>query len=238
MNKVMAITGIFLLALGTQGVANELEELGDIQLIDESAKSSLFQKGPIVGCSDHAKKEELTCSKKPEEVILNKLPTSQQLDDKDLNDEDDTNEIKTQLLTIIRELSSLRKEQEADKNTIKELKKVIKVLSDTRKQSPKKKMAIVKTGIKRIMTKQHKKNPKVYTTTKIRQAIKEIAVYDDHVLIQVQNNESLSTYAQVYYNDNRQYYRIYRANKDKIGENMQILIGDQLIIPGASSYKE
>lgn len=80
--------------------------------------------------------------------------------------------------------------------------------------------------------------PKKYKATRIRKPIKEVEVYDDHVVIEVQNNESLSTYAQAYYHDNTKYYRIYKANRDKINKNLQIVIGDRLIIPGAKSYKQ
>jgi predicted nuclease with TOPRIM domain len=231
MKKMLFIAGIALCS--TQLVANELDALGDIQLVDESDKSALFQKGPIVGCSDH-KKKEMTCSKKPEDVILSQLPTSQQLDEKDLDNEEDSNEIKEQLKNILAELSALKQKQKANKSTISELRSLVKVLSNEKPTiKAKDKLKLVKKTIKRIQP----KKSKVYRQTLIKKPIKEIAVYDDHVVIEVQNNESLSTYAQVYYNDNTQYYRIYKANKDKINKNLQIIIGDRLIIPGASSYK-
>jgi len=234
MRKIVFIAGVSLLILGTPMLANELDEL-DIQLVDESDKSALFQKGPIVGCSDHAKKKELTCSKKPEEIILSKLPTSQQLNEVDETSEDELNIIKEQLNTVLKELSALRKEQEADKKTIKELKTLVKALSDSKsKASTPKKMAMVKKTVKKL-TKEVKKE---HTATRIRKPIKEVEVYNDHVVIEVQNNESLSTYAQVYYNDNTKYYQIYKANKDKINKSLQITIGDYLTIPNATSYKE
>ena len=233
MKKMIFITGIALLTLNTQtALANELDALGDIQLVDESDKSSLFQKGPIVGCTDYSKKKELSCSKKPEDAILSKLPTSQQLEEKDLEDEDDANEIKDQLSAILNELSALKEEQKANRNTIKELRSLVKVLSDKKSHPAKQKMAIVKKSIKKMS----RKVPK-YTSTRIRKPIKEIEVYSDHVVIEVQNNESLSTYAQAYYNDNTKYYKIYRANRDKIGKDLQIIIGERLVIPDATSYK-
>jgi len=230
MKKMLFIAGIALYS--THLVANELDALGDIQLVDESDKSSLFQKGPIVGCSDH-KKKEMTCSKKPEDVILSQLPTSQQLDEKDLDNEEDSNEIKEQLKSILAELSALKQKQKANKSTITELRSLVKVLSDKKPIKAKEKLKLVKIAIKKIQP----KKSKVYKQTLIKKAIKEVEVFDDHVVIEVQNNESLSTYAQVYYNDNTQYYRIYKANKGKINKNLQIIIGDRLIIPGASSYK-
>jgi len=234
MKKMIFITGIALITLNTHTIANELDALGDIQLVDESDKSSLFQKGNIVGCTDYSKKKELSCSKKPTDAILSKLPTSQQLEEKDLEDEDDANEIKDQLSTILNELSALKAEQKANRSTIKELRSLVKVLSDTKTHPAKQKMALVKKTIRKMS----RKVPKQYTTTRIRRPIKEVEVYDNHVVIEVQNNESLSTYAQAYYHDNTQYYRIYKANQNKIGKDLQIIIGDQLIIPNTTSYKK
>ncbi len=228
MKKMLFIAGIALYT--TQLVANSLDELGDIQLVDESDKSALFQKGPIVGCTDF-KKKEMSCSKKPEDAILSQLPTSQQLDEKDLDNEEDSNEIKEQLKSILAELSALKKKQKANRHTITELRSLVKVLSISKPViQGKEKLKIVKKTIKRM-------KPKKYKATRIRKPIKEVAVYDDHVVIEVQNNESLSTYAQAYYHDNTKYYRIYKANRDKINKNLQIVIGDRLIIPGATSYK-
>ncbi len=231
MNKMLFIAGIALFS--THLVANELDALGDIQLVDESDKSALFQKGPIVGCSDY-KKKEMTCSKKPKDVILSKLPTSQQLDEKDLNNEEDSNAIKEQLKSILAELSALKQKQKANRSTISELRSLVKVLSDKKPIKAKEKLKLVKNSIKKITPKKSKQ----YKSTLIKRPIKEVAVYDDHVVVEVQNNESLSTYAQVYYNDNTKYYQIYKANKDKINKDLQIIIGDRLVIPGASSYKE
>lgn len=231
MKKMLFIAGISLYT--TQLVANSLDELGDIQLVDESDKSALFQKGPIVGCTDF-KKKELSCSKKPEDAILSQLPTSKQLDEKDLDSEEDTNEIKEQLKSILAELSALKKKQKANINTIIELRSLVTVLSISKPViEGKEKLKIVKKTIKRIQP----KKSKVHKTTRIRKPIKEVEVYDDHIVIEVQNNESLSTYAQAYYNDNTKYYRIYKANRDKINKNLQIVIGDRLIIPGAKPYK-
>jgi len=235
MKKIIFITGVALFTWGTHSIASELDELGDIKLVDESAKSSLFQKGPIVGCSDHKKKKELTCSKKPEAAILSKLPTSQQLDDSNLEDEKEANNMKNQLLSVITELAALKKAQKVDQDTIKELKSLVQILEKKTTKNTLKQTNLVKKSIKKI-SKEHV--PRQYKTTRIKKPIKEIEIYNDHVVIEVQNNESLSTYAQVYYNDNTQYYRIYKANKNKINKSLQIVIGDKLIIPQASSYKE
>ncbi|MBU1669291.1 hypothetical protein KKC13_12815 [bacterium] len=223
MKRITVMAGIALIVLNSTGMADELD---DLKLVDESDKSALFQKGPIVGCSDHAKKKELSCAKKADEAILNKLPTSQQIETKDLDDKSDNNEVKTQLTSILEELSQLKKEQKTNRETIKELKSLIAILSDKKSKNVEKKSSI-QEGIKKIALKQAK--PK--TATRIRQAIKEIEKNENHVIIEVQNNESLSTYAQAYYNDNKQYYKIYKANKDKIGKDLQIIIGDRLTIP-------
>lgn len=223
MKRTLIMTGLTLLVLNSNAMADELD---DIQLVDESEKSALFQKGPIVGCSDHAKKKELSCAKKADEAILTKLPTSQQIETKDLDNENDNNEIKNQLKNILKELNQLKKEQQTDRETIKELKNIIAILSDKKKKSKEKKASIQKE-----MQKIEKKKPKKITSTLIKQPIKEIEKTDTYVIIEVQNNESLSTYAQAYYGDNKQYYRIYKANKDKIGKDLQVIIGDRLKIP-------
>lgn len=223
MKHITVMTGITLVLLNSMGMADELD---DFKLVDESDKSALFQKGPIVGCNDQVKKKELSCAKKADQAILSKLPTSQQIETKDLDKKSDNNEIKTQLTTILKELSQLKKAQQTDRETIKELKSMIAILSDKKSKSVEKKSSIQK-GIKQIA----KKQAKPRTATLIRHPIKEIERTDDYVIIEVQNNESLSTYAQAYYNDNKQYYRIYKANKDKIGEDLQVIIGEQLKIP-------
>jgi len=55
--------------------------------------------------------------------------------------------------------------------------------------------------------------------------------YDDYVLIEVQKGESLSSYAEAFYGDQNKYYRIYKANRNRISKNMEVIIGDRLIIP-------
>jgi len=238
MKKIILIAGVALLTWNTQGVANELDELGEITLIDESAQSNLFQKGKIVGCSDHLRKKELTCSKKPvDAIILSKLPTSSQLSEIDLEDEKDSKSVQAQLISVIEELSQLKKEQRADRNTIKELKALVKILSEKKTYPPQKQITTVKKRIQNI-TRKHTKTPKRFTATRIKRPINEVEVHSNYVVIEVQNNESLSTYAQVYYKDNTKYYKIYKANKNKINKNLQIVIGDRLVIPDARSYKE
>ena len=222
MKKIILTSTLLVLTFGTTSIA---DELGEIKIVDESEKSALFQKGDIVGCTDYGTKKELSCSKKPEDAILSKLPTSQQLSETDLEDEKDSEKIKNKLVDIIEELKQLKQEQKKNLATIKKLRGLVKVLSD--KKPTKTKMATIKKGIQSISSKQSAKKG----VTRIRKPIKEISRNDNEVVIEVQNNESLSTYAQAFYNDNTKYYKIYKANKDKIPENLQIVIGMHLRIP-------
>ena len=230
MKKIAYVAGLVLLTLGTQTMADELDDLmGDIKIVDESAKSDLFQREKIVGCSDFAKQKELTCSKKPKEAILSKLPSSQQLEETDLDSDEAREDMKTQLSSILAELKKLRKEQQADRATIEQLKGIISTLSEKKTKSSPKKMLIVKKELTEMVPKQKKSQSK--TATLIRKKIKEISRDETSAVIEVQSNESLSTYAQAYYNDNRKYHKIYNANKDKIPASMIIMIGDRLTIP-------
>jgi hypothetical protein len=224
MNRVILATGCMLLLSTVLGMADEIDE---IHIIDESSKSSLYNKGPILVCKEHTDKKEESCSKKAEDLILEGLPTSQQLEEINIEDKTEKNLIKDQLSDILSELTKLKKAQKADRETISELKKVIKVLSVKKVTNPKRELHVIKESIKRITA----KKDKVYTKTLIRKPIKEISRDAEKVIIEVQSNESLSTYAQYYYNDNTQYYRIYKANQDKMNKNFQITIGSQLLIP-------
>ena len=233
MNKTSIILSLFLMTSTTQIWGNSLSELEDeITLVDESATSGMKHKGPIVGCNDHAKEKELSCSKEPKDIILSKLPTSKQLSETDLDDDNELNKIKAQLTSVIAELSKLKKEQKSNQDTIKKLQTLVKVLSDKKTETPVQKMKKVTKTIAKIKPKviKYRKGEKI-TTTLIRKKIKEIERFDDRVIIEVQSNESLSTYAQAYYNDNSKYYRIYKANRDKIGKNLQIIVGERLTIP-------
>ena len=221
MKKVITSTTLLLLAFGGKCIADD--EL-EIKIVDESAKSALFQKGKIMGCTDFSLKKEESCSKKPQDVILDKLPSSSQISDEDVEDENKSKKIQEQLLEIIEELKQLKQEQRENRETIKELKSLVKVLSEKRGH---KKVTLLKKGIKKL---QKRKSPKSKATL-IRKPIKEISRTSKEVIVEVQNNESLSTYAQAYYGNNRLYYKIYKANKDKIPSNLQITIGTHLRIP-------
>ncbi len=58
-----------------------------------------------------------------------------------------------------------------------------------------------------------------------------------YIVIKVKRGDSLSTYAKRYYGDSRKYYRIYRANMDKIGKDLELHVGDRIIIPLSKDYK-
>jgi len=225
MKKITYLVSVGLLTFGTQGMAEGLDELGEIKIVDESAKSELFQREKIVGCTDFMEKKELSCSKAPKDAILSKLPSSQQLEEINLEDEGNKESMKKQLNEILSELNTLKKEQKADKETILKLKGIINLLST--KKDNHLQMSIVKKEIKKIKPKKSKSR----TATLIRKKIKEISRTDTEVVIEVQSNESLSTYAQAYYNDNTKYYKIYKANRNKIPKSMMIVIGERLTIP-------
>ena len=128
----------------------------------------------------------------------------------------DIDEIKAQLSEILKQLAELKKEKDAraKDSKLNTIKKSIKNLTiDTSKDSN--------------VTRSYSK-PK---------EIKVVEKRDDYVVVEVQSGESLSKYAQKYYGDSRKYYRIYRANMDKISKDLQIYIGDKLIVPTSDSYK-
>lgn len=216
-------------------MAEELE----IKLVDESEKSALFQhgdiEGSIIGCNDNALKKELACAKKPKDAILSKLPNSQQIEEVNLEDDNEREQIKMQLANILDELNSLKKAQKADRNTIKELKSVISDLTPSKnKQMPHIKSAQL-TSVKNVINEKIQnmtpKKSKSKKATIIRKNIKEISRTEDAVVIEVQRNESLSTYAEAYYGDNRKYYKIFKANKHILPASMILTIGERLTIP-------
>jgi len=59
----------------------------------------------------------------------------------------------------------------------------------------------------------------------------------DHTVVVVEKGDRLSDYAQKYYGDKKKYFRIYRANRDKIAEDLKLIIGDIIIIPLSPNYK-
>jgi len=87
--------------------------------------------------------------------------------------------------------------------------------------------SVIKEKIEKITPKKSQSK----RATIIRRKIKEISRTENSVLIEVQKNESLSTYAEAYYGDNRKYYRIFHANKHILPASMILVIGDRLTIP-------
>ncbi len=235
MKKTVINTTLLCMLLNTSLMAEELE----IKLIDESEKSKLFQhgniEGTVVGCNDNAFKEELACAKQPKDAILSKLPSSQQIEETNLENDNEREQIKMQLANILSELNQLKKAQKADRNTIKELKSVISDLSPRKKvqmpQIKSEQLNIAKSVIKEKIQKITPPKSQSKRATVIRRKIKEISRTENSVVIEVQRNESLSTYAEAYYGDNRKYYRIFQANKHILPASMILVIGDRLTIP-------
>jgi len=235
MKKTLLRTTLLCMLLHSQTMADELE----IKLVDESKKSALYQKeieGSIVGCVDNALKKELACSKKPKDAILSKLPTSKQIKETNLEDDNEREQIKMQLANILAELNSLKKAQKADRKTIKELRSIIASLSSKPALPKSQQMSsvdseklnqVIQDKIKEITPKQSKSR----IPTRIRKKIKELYRTENAVVIEVQKNESLSTYAEAYYGDNRKYYKIFQANKHILPPSMILTIGEQLTIP-------
>ena len=214
MKKSLLIISLALFSFGTNAIAEEFE----IKLVDESGNSELTQSA-IEGCDDEKKKEH-TCSKEPEEVILGKLPTSVQF-----TDHDEVAKLENKLRAVLAELSALKKEKKQNLKTIARLNSMIETLSS--KQSDNRKQEIIETGIQEIVVETKERRKRL----PIAKEIKVIEEYADHVIVEVQNGESLSKYAKKYYGDNNKYYRIYKANRDKIPANLEIIIGSHLTIP-------
>lgn len=232
MKKTLFNSTLLCIVLNAPIMAEEL----DIKLVDESEKSALYQhdniQGTIVGCNDNALKKELACSKKPKDAILSKLPSSKQIKKVNLDDDTERAEMKKQLSNILTELNHLKEAQKADRNTIKELKSVIADLTKNKdlnhtKTDSKSFNSIISKKIQKITPKKSKS----VVPTIIKKDIKEISRTENTVVIEVQKNESLSTYAEAYYGDNRQYYKIYKANRQTLRPDMLLLIGQKLTIP-------
>ncbi len=224
MIKIISIAGTILLYLGTTSVVMASDDL-DIKLVVDKPNNTLLKQTKIIGCNDHAKKKEMSCSKEPEEIILSKLPTSSQLDNTDFNTDKDIENLKKQLNEVMQELAKLKKDREHDKKIIEKLSNLVEVIS--KEKSSQEKKLTVKKGIANIV----KRNIKKRKTKYIPKKIKILEKYDDHLVIEVQSGESLSSYAEAFYNNRNLYYRIYKANRDRINKNLDVMIGDHLIIP-------
>lgn len=226
MKKFVPIVMLSLAVASSTLVADELEDM-EISLTDDRASSTFKQTGPIVGCDDNAPKKEMSCAKEPAEAILSKLPTSTQIDSADFDKEEDLDAIKQQLASIVNELNTLKEQRAKDQETIGQLQGMIQVLSDKKATTATQKSAVVKQEIQTIVETKIPKKKSDY----ISGDIKVLEEHGDYVLIEVQNNESLSSYAEAFYGDKTKYYQIYKANKDVIPDNLEVIIGTQLKIP-------
>jgi len=131
----------------------------------------------------------------------------------------DIDTIKAQLSSILQQLAELKKEKNS-------------YAKDTKFATIQK--SITKLTIPKVVTQKDTNKIQSYSKPK---AIKVLETHKDFVIVEVQTGESLSKYAQKYYGDSRKYYKIYKANQDKISKNLQIYIGDKLIVPTSSSYQ-
>jgi LysM repeat protein len=203
---------LFLLILSSNIVISDSiqDQLDSIILIDESDKSEMQQRA-VVGCDNTLKIAEVKCSKKRDTnnstTKIENLPKS---DKKDDSKDVEMEKIKSQLNDILKQLAELQKVKENNKELREELKKV--------------------TLIQKLVNKDEK-------STRRAKEIKVLQVNRDHVIIKVQEGESLSKYAQKYYGNSKKYHNILRANPDKIDKSLQIYIDDALIIPTSISYR-
>jgi hypothetical protein len=203
---------LFLLILGSSIVMSDSiqDQIDSIILIDESYKSEMQQRA-VVGCDNTLQIAEVKCSKKRDTnssiVKITTLPKSDKRDD---SKDVEMEKIKSQLSDILKQLAELQKVKENNKELREQLKKV--------------------TLIQKLVSKDD-------SSTRRAKEIKVIQVNSDHVIIRVQEGESLSKYAQKYYGNSKKYHNILRANPDKIDKSLQIYIDDELIIPTSISYK-
>ncbi|SFV67082.1 hypothetical protein MNB_SV-12-1497 [hydrothermal vent metagenome] len=186
------------------------KEIDSIILIDESNQSNIKQQA-IIGCDNTLKIDEVKCSKKrntdDSPIKIENLPKSDKLDN---SRDEEMEKIKNKLNDIIKQLAELQTVKENNRELREQLKKI--------------------TLIQKLVNQDKNSRNRA-------KEIKVLQVYSDHVIVKVQEGESLSKYAQKYYNDSSKYQAIYRANPDKIDKTLQIYIGDELIIPTSISFK-
>ncbi|NOZ91007.1 MAG: LysM peptidoglycan-binding domain-containing protein [Epsilonproteobacteria bacterium] len=123
----------------------------------------------------------------------------------------DLDEIKKQLAFILKKLSELETKKDT-KQKSKDISNIKNCLSKLTKE-------------KNVKENEEKKETKKKTPPK------------DHIVVVVKKGDRLSDYAKKYYGDKRKYYKIYRANRDKIAEDLQLIVGDRIIIPLSPHYK-
>ena len=126
----------------------------------------------------------------------------------------DLEEIKKQLAFILKKLSELENKDDSKekREDISNIKNCLSQLTEEKKSKERAKRRVYKK--------------KKYSRYK-----------KDYTVVVVEKGDRLSDYAKKYYGDKRKYYRIYKANRDKIAEDMKLSIGDVIIIPLSSNYK-
>ena len=58
-----------------------------------------------------------------------------------------------------------------------------------------------------------------------------------YITVRVKRGDRLADYAKKYYGNSKLYYKIYRANRDKIGADLKLRVGDRIIIPIDKHYR-
>ncbi len=59
-----------------------------------------------------------------------------------------------------------------------------------------------------------------------------------YITVKVKKGDRLADYAKKYYGNSKLYYKIYRANRTKIGRDLKLKVGDRIIIPIDKHYKK
>jgi hypothetical protein len=86
-------------------------------------------------------------------------------------------------------------------------------------------------------TKSNSKKRRVKSVKKAKKRTRKAKKRKTYLVVKVRKGDRLSDYAKRFYGDKRKYYKIYRANQDKIGEDFGLTVGDRIIIPTSKNYK-
>lgn len=215
MDKILSkgLTSFMLSMSIAHGIALQ-DQLDSIILIDDRApEEKNASTKAVIGCNNDLKIKELSCAKErpTQEKNSTKLTTTPAKVETHPSQEEELKAIKSQLNAIMAKLSELT--ANSTQSVPEEVEKQIQTISAIQKE-------INKEG----------------NTTKLPKKIKVIETKSDHDIIEVQSGESLSKYAQKYYNNPRDYANISRANPDKIDATLQVYVGDHLIIPTSKTY--
>ncbi len=116
-------------------------------------------------------------------------------------------------------------------------------------QKQKRDIAEIKSKLSDILAKlsaiekETNNNDKIKQISNIKKSIKKLKHKKksyrkkSYIVVRVKAGDSLSDYAKKYYGNKRKYYKIYRANQNKIDSNLKLHIGDRIIIPLSKNYK-